>query len=90
MNQHLDHVNFQLLLKQHGGNFERAKQAWDAICQLGHYGNVPHTYDGGLDIKGIRLRLEEEGRRASAIWASGDDVKRIEDIAAGDDPAKIR
>lgn len=55
----LDNVNFKLLLQQHGGDYSRAKAAWDKILQLGGYGNVPHNYEGGLDVKGLRVMLEE-------------------------------
>lgn len=98
----LDNVNFEILLKQHGGNFARAKQAWDAICRLGKFGDVPLTYEGGLDVKGIRIFIDEQsqggnpqfmrrdpetGRPMPPIFEhNADDLKRIEDIAAGDNP----
>lgn len=53
-------VNFQILLKMHNGNFARAKEAWEGICKLGRYGDVPHTYEGGLDVKGLRIALDEQ------------------------------
>lgn len=61
----LDNVNFQILLKQHGGNFERARQAWDAILRLGGYGDVPMTYEGGLDVRGLRILADERSQGQS-------------------------
>lgn len=99
-----DNINFQILLKQHGGNMNRALYAWRRICELGRYGDIPHTYEGGLDLKGIRIRLDEESQKeiTGVIYhpitkqpllvedrASTDDAKRIEDIAAGDDPHRV-
>lgn len=97
-------VNFEILVKMHGGDVGRAKQAWDKICSLGKYGDVPPTYQGGLDVRGLQIADEEskEGsyRRANPLYGrvmnqpeilttapvSSDDIKRIEDIAAGDKP----
>lgn len=59
----LNNVNFKILLKQHGGNFARAKQAWDRILQLGRFGDVPHTYEGGLDVQGMRVMLDEQKQK---------------------------
>lgn len=96
----LDNVNFQILLKQHGGNFAQAKKAWDRICHLGGFGNVPVTYEGGLDVKGMRITQDEisqgeiralqfdpNARQAIPRQVSptlADDIKRIEDLASGD------
>lgn len=108
----LNNVNFTLLLKQHDGNFARAKQAWDRILQLGRFGNVPHSYEGGLDLQGMRVMLDEQkqGQKQAITLNAGyamgrggqiekantlapeapDDlderIKRIEDIASGDNP----
>jgi hypothetical protein len=98
----LHNINFQLLLKQHGGNMSRAMQAWHRICQLGGFGNVPPSYAGGLDLQSLRTALDEQGdyRRYEATTfgeKSGemtgvvsptlsDDIARIEDIASGDSP----
>lgn len=61
----LNNINFQLLLKQHGGNYTRAKQAWDRICQMGRFGDVPHTYEGGLDLQSMRIMLDEQKQKQS-------------------------
>lgn len=64
----LENVNFKILLKQHGGDFVRAKQAWDKILQIGGFGNVPHTYEGGLDVRGMHVLLDERKQgQATAI-----------------------
>lgn len=104
--QTLNHVSFDLLVKAHNGNRGKAKQAWDAICQLGGFGSVPTEYAGGLDTKGINIARDEvnQGERAflrvlpqldapvpQFIYIeppSSDDLKRIEDYAAGDTPKK--
>jgi hypothetical protein len=99
MEHALHNVNFQLLLQAHGGNQQRALQAWERICSLGQFGNVPPTYEGGLDVQGLRnLRDDDEERfqvqhqgkqRSEYIPTSptlSDDIKRIEDLAAGDSP----
>lgn len=95
-------VNFEILLKMHNGDMGRARAAWDKICALGKYGDVPPTYEGGLDVKGLQIAAEEteQGtyKRMNPLYGkvpaqpiylttapiSADDVKRIEDIAAGD------
>ncbi len=61
--QTLDNVNFRVLLAQHGGDYTRAKKAWDRILGLGRFGDVPHQYEGGLDIKGMRVMLEERKQK---------------------------
>lgn len=94
----LHNVNFAILLKQHGGNYPRAKAAWEKICTLGGYGNVPEDYAGGLDVKGIRIARDEfdqgepQAMRVDPLTqkmiyftpTSVDDIKRIEDMASGD------
>lgn len=55
----MKNVNFQLLLKAHNGDVGRAVQAWDAICSLGGFGNVPPNYEGGLDLQGLRQANDE-------------------------------
>lgn len=99
----LNNVNFQILVQQHGGNVARAKEAWEQICLLGRYGNVPHLYAGGLDVKGLKNALEDvkSGHYEHEVktFAVGlprqepqfsptleDDIKQIEDLAAGDKP----
>lgn len=99
----LANVNFELLVKMHNGDLGRAKAAWERICQLGRYGAVPPTYEGGLDVKGLKAALEDinsgqyeyelktyaKGQRAVQTQFAptlGDDIKRIEDLAAGDRP----
>lgn len=100
----LANVNFQILLKMHNGDVGRAEAAWKKICQLGRYGDVPTSYQGGLDVKGLKIALDENktGQRAFEMQtrATGkegtfvpalsetleDDIKRIEDLAAGDRP----
>lgn len=96
----LDNVNFKLLLKAHNGNIERSLKAWEFICNAGKFGNVPASYEGGLDVKGLRLALDEKGEvkemrvdplTAESVGRFGvsvkeDDLKRIEDVAAGDKP----
>ena len=57
--QVLDNVNFRVLLAQHGGDYTRAKKAWDRILGLGRFGDVPHEYEGGLDLGGMRRMLDE-------------------------------
>lgn len=97
MSQQLNHVSYAILLKQHGGNHGMATQAWNAICQLGGFGNVPTSYEGGLDVKGISiardefdqgegpfLRVTPDRRPISFEPPTADDIKRIEDYAAGD------
>ena len=59
----LNNVNFAILLKQHNGDYTRAKQAWDRILQLGRFGDVPHTYAGGLDVQGLRVMLDERKQK---------------------------
>lgn len=59
----LHNINFQILLKQHGGDYTRARQAWDRICSMGRFGNVPHTYEGGLDLEGMRVMLDEQKQK---------------------------
>lgn len=97
----LANVNFAILVKMHGGDLGRAKAAWERICQLGRYGNVPPTYEGGLDVKGLKNALEDTRNgqyeyevRTFAPGHGGaprqfsptleDDIKKIEDLAAGD------
>ena len=64
----LENVNFKILLQQHGGNFARAKEAWDKILAIGGFGNVPHTYEGGLDVRGLHVLLDERKQgQATAI-----------------------
>lgn len=107
----LNNINFKLLLSQHHGDFSRAKAAWDRILQLGRFGNVPYTYEGGVDVQGMRVMLDEQkqdqkqaitlnagyqmvhGRmeRANTLAPDAPDdledrIKRIEDIASGDNP----
>lgn len=96
----LDHVSFQILLKQHNGNRAMAEQAWRAICQLGGFGNVPTSYQGGLDVKGINIARDEfdqgeepflrvdapTGDPISFEPPTLDDLRRIEDYASGDKP----
>lgn len=52
-------VNFEILLKMHGGDMGRAQAAWNKICALGKYGDVPATYSGGLDVRGLQVADEE-------------------------------
>ena len=61
----MNNVNFQILLKQHNGDFPRAKKAWDTILGLGGYGDVPHEYEGGLDVQGLRILLDERKQKQS-------------------------
>jgi hypothetical protein len=110
----LDNVNFRLLVRAHNGNLERATAAWHHICALGGFGSVPVTYEGGVDVKGIRTSRDEYDHRGNTTIERGDhldfdaivdqhfmklqvplpvpvppredDIKRIEDIAAGDKP----
>lgn len=99
----LANVNFEILLKMHNGDMGRAKAAWEQICSLGRYGNVPLTYEGGLDVKGLKNGLEDvksghyeyevktyaPGHKATLTQFAPtleDDIKRIEDLAAGDKP----
>ena len=111
----LDNVNFRVLLAQHGGDYTRAKKAWDRILGLGRFGDVPHEYEGGLDVSSMRRMLDErkqnqrqaltlnvgfqyDKRTGSTEQANQlapeaptdleDRIKRIEDIASGDDPEK--
>lgn len=80
----LHHVSYQILLKAHNGDHAKATAAWEAICRLGGYGSVPTTYEGGLDVTGLRISLETP--RPDLPQATKDDIKRIEDLAAGDKP----
>ncbi len=94
----LDHVSFKILLKAHNGDFQRAKQAWDSILSLGGFGGVPLTYEGGLDIRGLRVAADEQSQGGNEEFmtfnADGeplpptginpDNIKRIEDLAVGD------
>lgn len=97
----LNNVSFQLLLKMHNGDVNRATEAWRTICRLGRFGDIPTSYDGGLDIKGLRIFRDEFDQGGNPEFAkesrgsqhddvptpaSADDIKRIEDIAAGDKP----
>ena len=96
----LNHVSFEILLKAHGGDHGKAQKAWNAICHLGGYGNIPTNYTGGLDVKGLYIAQEEfDNPRSRKIGLDGlpmplpppptsDDMKRLEDLAAGDKPTK--
>ncbi len=107
MTNPLNNVNYRLLLEAHGGNVQKARAAWDKIRHLGKFGNVPFEYEGGLDVGGMRVVVEERRQNQSQATAftlgSGrpafemqtveesvedyeDRIKRIEDIAAGDNP----
>lgn len=55
----LDNVNFKLLLAAHNGDEGRALQAWKKICSLGQFGDVPASYEGGLDVKGLNIAAEQ-------------------------------
>lgn len=99
----LNNVNFELLLKAHNGDYARAETAWNYICKLGKYGDVSPGYEGGLDVKGLRISLDEikNGVRfqrydpakqkpmAVPETVTADDLKRIEDMAAGDRPEAV-
>lgn len=52
-------VNFEILLKMHNGDKGRALAAWNKICSLGKFGDVPPSYQGGLDVKGLNIAAEE-------------------------------
>lgn len=52
-------VNFEILLKMHNGDVGRATQAWKKICSLGQFGDVPPSYQGGLDVKGLHVAADE-------------------------------
>ncbi len=65
----LNNVNFRILLQQHNGNLERAQAAWRQILSLGGYGNVPFEYEGGVDVKGLRVLLEERQQKQSQAEA---------------------
>jgi hypothetical protein len=109
----LNNINFKILLKAHNNDFGKAKDAWDKICSMGKFGNVPHTYEGGLDMQGMRTMLDEQkqGQQTAVTLNAGyavgyggqierantlapswdthelaDRIKRIEDIASGDNP----
>lgn len=58
-----NNVNFQILLKQHGGDQIRALAAWQKILKLGRFGDVPHTYAGGLDVGGLRTLADERSQK---------------------------
>lgn len=61
----LDNVNYRILLQQHGGDEIRARAAWQRILGLGGYGNVPFEYEGGLDVKGLRVVVDERKQKQS-------------------------
>lgn len=83
----LDNVNFKILLKQHGGDFARAKAAWDKICQIGGFGNVPHTYEGGLDVRGMHVMLDEKKQgQATSMAFNPKYVMRGNNIIANHQP----
>ncbi len=96
----LNHVSFDLLVKAHNGNVGKAKQAWQAICGLGGFGDVPTDYQGGLDTKGIGIARDEmdqgeigfvrvnpvDQQQIRILPPTADNLKRIEDYAAGDTP----
>jgi hypothetical protein len=56
----LDNVNYRILLQQHGGDESRARAAWRQILGLGGYGAVPFEYEGGLDVRGLRILVDEK------------------------------
>lgn len=112
----LDNVNFRLLVRAHNGNLEKATAAWNRICKLGGFGAVPVTYEGGVDVKGIRISRDEYDHGGNdgfertekmefnelvdrhflklqvplpvPLPPPSDDIKRIEDLTAGDKPSK--
>lgn len=65
----LDNVNYRILLKQHGGDEMRARAAWAQILGLGGYGNVPFEYEGGLDVHGLRVVVDEAKQKQSQAVA---------------------
>ena len=77
----MNNVNFQLLLRAHNGDVAKAQKAWAGICNIGRFGNVPSSYEGGLDLYGARVAIDE-GRSTLSM----DDIKKIEDMASGDSP----
>lgn len=66
---HLNNVNYQILLKQHNGDEGRARAAWRQILGLGGYGDVPFEYEGGLDVQGLRVLVDEQKQKQSQAVA---------------------
>ena len=91
----LDNVNFRVLLAQHGGDVTRAKKAWARILQLGRFGEQKQnqkqaiTLNVGFSFDGRKKSVEQENVLAPEAPTDLEDrIKRIEDIASGDDPDK--
>lgn len=87
-------VTLKSLMETHGSNAERV---FNEIRSLGNYGDVPATYRGGLDVSSASLKegqayaaekhgisTKEAVERGLAV--SDDNIKRIEDLVAGDKP----
>ena len=43
-------MTFEQLKETHGAE---AETVWRTICALGGFGDVPTSYDGGLDLTGL-------------------------------------
>ncbi len=43
-------MTFEQLKESHGA---QAETIWRKICALGGFGDVPTSYDGGLDLTGL-------------------------------------
>lgn len=88
----MSNVTLDSLRKTHGGNAERV---FKEIVSLGGYGDVNPNYRGGLDTTSQSLKegqdhaasqhgLTVEQAVRSGLAVSDDNIKRIEDIVAGD------
>lgn len=88
----MSNVTLKSLMETHGSG---AEAAFDKIRSLGGYGDVPPTYRGGLDTTSASMKegqdyaAERHGITTSEAVAQGlavsdDNIKRIEDIVAGD------
>lgn len=89
-----NNANMKTLTQLHGSN---AGKAFETIRTLGGYGDVPNYYRGGLDTTSATLKegqehaaqrhdctVKEAIDRGYAV--SDDNIKRIEDVMAGDKP----
>ena len=90
----MGNVTLKRLMETHGSNAERV---FNEIKSLGHYGDVPPTYRGGLDVTSQSLKEGQEHVARDhgisvaeavdrGLAVSDDNIKRIEDLVAGDKP----
>lgn len=90
----MSNVTLESLRKTHG---DKAEAVFKEIAQRGGFGDVDPNYRGGLDVTSASLKEGQEHAAkmhgistAEAVKqgfaVSDDDIKRIEDLVAGDKP----